>query len=285
VRAWGKLLGYGARGRRIKAMRKLLGYGATRRITQPTSWMFIFLAAGQVHAESALPLHSATEYLSADLKAEQSDEMRNRGMLWVDQGLALWDAPAGGSGKSCASCHGAPQSMKGVAARYPAVESGSGRLFNLEARINACRVNHQGAGELAAESNELLGLTAMIARQSLGMAVKVATEGAARPFFEAGRTFWNERQGQMNLSCAQCHDASVGRKLRGDTISSGIGTGYPVYRLEWQGMGSLHRRLKACQLGVRAVQFPAGSDEYLALELYLAARAQGHEIETPALRR
>jgi L-cysteine S-thiosulfotransferase len=242
--------------------------------------------AGLAHGQQrAPPIHSATEYLSDDLKAEQTDEMRNRGMLWVDQGLTLWESPAGESGKSCASCHGEPRSMKGVATRYPAVDRASGRLLNLEGRINACRVNHQGAAALAYESNELLGLTAMVARQSLGLTMQVETDGAARPFVEAGRTLWNERQGQMNLSCAQCHEASTGRKLRGDTISSGIGTGYPVYRLEWQGMGSLHRRLRACQLGVRAVQFPAGSDEYLALELYLAARAQGQPIETPALRR
>jgi len=50
-------------------------------------------------------------------------------------------------------------------------------------------------------------------------------------------------------------------------------------------MGSLHRRLRACSLGVRATQFPYGSAEYLALELYLAARAQGLPVEAPGIRR
>lgn len=175
--------------------------------------------------------------------------------------------------------------MKGVAARYPQTESASGALLNLEGRINSCRSRYQGAEALAYESNELLGLTAMIAWQSQGMPVAVSVEGLARPFFEAGERLWHERQGQMNLSCAQCHDANVGRRLRGDTISSAVPTGYPVYRLEWQGMGSLHRRLRACQLGVRAVQFPQGAPEYLALELYLAWRAAGEPIQTPGMRR
>ena len=65
----------------------------------------------------------------------------------------------------------------------------------------------------------------------------------------------------------------------------GIGTGYPAYRLEWNGLGSLHRRLRACSLGVRATQFDYGSDEYLALELYLAVRAKGLALEAPGLRR
>ena len=246
----------------------------------------VVAALGQALAEDgARPLTSATAYLSSELAAEQADELRNRGMLWVDQGLALWATPAGAEGKSCASCHGGPEAMRGVAVRYPQVEASTGALLNLEGRINSCLTRHQGVEPLAYETNELLGLTAMIARQSAGLGFDVSISGAAQSFFETGERLWNERQGQMNLACSQCHVGSVGRKLRGDTISSGVPTGYPVYRLEWQGMGSLHRRLRACQLGVRAVQFPQGAPEYLALELYLAWRAKGMPVETPAMRR
>lgn len=89
----------------------------------------------------------------------------------------------------------------------------------------------------------------------------------------------------MNLACSHCHDDHVGELLRGDVISYGLGNGYPAYRLEWQAMGSLHRRLRACSLGVRAVQFDYGSENYLALELYLSKRAEGVPIETPAVRK
>jgi L-cysteine S-thiosulfotransferase len=240
------------------------------------------LAQGQ----TSPPLRSATEFLSPELAAEQRDELRNRGMLWVEQGAALWNQPVGTTGQACAACHGAPErSMPGVAARLPAIDAASGQLINLEGRINHCRTQRQNGPALAYDSNELLALTALIARQSLGLPLQVAGDSPARPFVEAGRRFWYDRQGQLNLSCSQCHDDNVGRKLRGDTISSAVSTGYPVYRLEWQGMGSLHRRLKACQLGVRAVPFEPGAPEYLALELYLAVRGKGLAIEAPALRR
>jgi sulfur-oxidizing protein SoxA len=124
-----------------------------------------------------------------------------------------------------------------------------------------------------------------VANRSRGLPMSVRVDGAARPFFEAGETFYNLRQGQLNLSCAQCHDSLAGRRLRGDVISNGVGTGYPAYRLEWNAVGSLHRRLRACSLGVRAIQFDYGSPEYLNLELYLAWRARGLPIETPAIRR
>lgn len=93
------------------------------------------------------------------------------------------------------------------------------------------------------------------------------------------------RQGQLNLACTQCHDESWGRKLRGDMISQGRPTGFPIYRLEWQSLGSLHGRLRACSLGVRAEVPNYGAPEYLALKLYLAWRARGMPIETPAIRR
>lgn len=240
------------------------------------------LLMAEVQAE---PLPTGTSFLSDGLKAQQADEAANPGMLWVAEGERLWQTPAGVADRSCASCHGDPQSMTGVAARYPAVDAASGELLNLEGRINHCRTQHQGADPLAYESDALLGLTAFVARQSLGLPVRVETGGAAAIHHEAGEAFFHRRQGQLNLSCANCHVDNAGSGLRGDTISHGLGTGYPVYRLEWQSMGSLHRRLRSCSFGVRAVQFPPGSPEYLALELYLAGRAEGSPIDTPAIRK
>ena len=78
---------------------------------------------------------------------------------------------------------------------------------------------------------------------------------------------------------------AIGRKLRGDTISQGHSHGWPSYRLDWDGVGSLHRRLRACSLGVRAEILDYGAPEYLALELYLAWRGGDLPIESPGVRR
>lgn len=237
-------------------------------------------------------IRPATEFLSEALRREQADLAINRGSLWVDQGAHVWTAtpPSHNSeataAKSCAGCHGAlSDAMKGVAARYPSIDRESGQLHNLETRINDCRTRRQHAPAYGYESDDLLALTAAIAVQSRGLAMSVKVDGAAAVHFETGRQWFHQRQGQLNVACSQCHSDNVGRKLRGDTISSGIGTGYPAYRLEWNGLGSLHRRLRACQIGVRAIDLAAGSPEHLALELYLAWRARGQVVETPAIRR
>ncbi|MGD9827410.1 MAG: sulfur oxidation c-type cytochrome SoxA [Hyphomicrobiaceae bacterium] len=225
-------------------------------------------------------------FLSPTVQTQQEDLAANPGMLWVEQGGRLWSEPAGRSRKACATCHGeAAGSMRGVAARYPAVDKATGRLMNLEARIIACRTSQQAAPAPAHESEDLLALTAFVAHQSRGLPISVRIDEAARPHLEAGRALYRQRIGQLNLSCAQCHVESWGRRLRSETISQGQATGYPIYRLEWQTLGSLYRRLLSCFRGVRAEPPRPGSDEHLALELYLAWRAGGLAVETPAMRR
>ena len=175
--------------------------------------------------------------------------------------------------------------MKGVAAGYPRIDAKSGRLLDLEGRINQCRVERQQSDAFRPESDELLGLTAYVAMQSRGVPVKVSIDGPARAHFEAGRTLYYRRMGQMNLACAHCHEANWGRKLLAETISQGHGNPYPIYRLEWQKMGSLQRRMRSCLIGIRGEPWSYGSMEHLELALYLAWRAEGLPIESPGVRR
>ena len=252
------------------------------------------MVLGQVNAQYPVPaptrtlsvLKSGLEFQSDDVKKLQADDFANPGALWTARGEALWTTPAGIAQKSCASCHGvAATAMKGVAARYPAFDKSQSRVLDLEARVNSCRVMHQGAAAFAAESDELLGMTAFVAQQSRGMPIAVAIDGDAGAAFEAGRKLYYQRIGQLNLACNQCHEQNWHRRLLTQPITQGHGNGYPAYRLDWQKMGSLQRRLRACFYGVRA-ELPAfGADELIALELFLAWRGEGLTIETPAVRR
>ena len=194
-------------------------------------------------------------------------------------GEALWNRKAGSADKSCADCH---KDMKGVAPRYPALHGN--KLVNLDQRINACRVEQQKAPALPLEGRELLALSAYVGRQSRGMPIDIQVNEKTKPFLDAGRAAFNRRQGQLNLSCAQCHDQNWGKSLAGSTIPQAHPTGYPIYRLEWQGMGSLQRRLRNCMIGVRAETYEYGSPEYVELEYYLMWRARGMKLETPAVR-
>lgn len=234
----------------------------------------------------ASELRSGIAFASREVRAMQQDDFSNPAMLWVETGEKLWNAPTGTSGRSCAGCHGdARASMKGVAARYPAIDRATSRLLNLEGRIRQCRTERQGASPLRHESEELLALTAFAAHQSRGMRIQVSIEGEARRHLEAGRAFYYRRIGQVNLACTHCHDRNWGKTLLSEKISQGHPNAYPIYRTEWQTMGSLHRRFRSCLSGIRAEMLPYGSPEYLDLELFLAWRAEGLPVETPGVRR
>jgi len=228
---------------------------------------------------------SGYSFMSPDTKAMQNDDTTNPGMLWVLDGEALWKSKAGATGKACADCHhDAGASMKGVAARYPAFDKTLGRPVNLEQRINLCRARHQEAAPLPYESRDLLALTAFVAQQSRGVAVEAGTDPELEPFVARGHDLFMQRQGQLNLGCTNCHDDNWDKRLAGSAITQGHPTGYPLYRLEWQSLGSLQRRLRACITGIRAQAYDYGAPELVGLELYLMSRARGMPIETPAVR-
>jgi sulfur-oxidizing protein SoxA len=228
---------------------------------------------------------SGTTFMGPDTRAMQDDDTSNPGMLFVLDGETLWNKKTGDSGKACADCHGdARDSMKGVAARYPAFDKTLGRPITLEQRINLERTQRQQAPPFAYESHDLLSLSVFIANQSRGVSITAGDDPALKPFVEKGRELFMQREGQLNLACANCHDDNWDKHLAGSPITQAQPTGYPEYRLEWQTLGSLERRLRSCMTGVRAQPYDYGAPELVELELYLMSRARGMKIETPAVR-
>jgi sulfur-oxidizing protein SoxA len=218
-------------------------------------------------------------------RAMQRDDAANPGMLWVRDGEATWSRPDGDARRACADCHGdARTSMRGAAARPPRWDAASGRAFGLSERIAACRERHQRAPRGAPDGPERLALAAYVAHASRGLPLEPDPDPRLEPARERGRRLVERRMGQLDLSCAECHDARWGARLGGSTIPQGHPNGYPLYRLEWQSLGSLQRRLRNCMTGVRAEPWAAGSDEMRSLEVYLAWRDRGLPLEAPAVR-
>jgi L-cysteine S-thiosulfotransferase len=239
----------------------------------------------EVGSGKNLERRSGTSFMTPDTKAIQDDDTANPGMLWALEGEELWTKKDGTNERACADCHDdARISMKGVAARYPAFDRELGRPVDLEQRVNLCRARHQQAQPFAYESRELLALTAFLAQQSRGMPITAGSDAELAPFVARGHDLFRERQGQLNLSCANCHDDNWDKRLAGSAITQGHPTGYPLYRLEWQSLGSLQRRLRGCIIGVRAQPYAFGASELVDLELYLMTRAAGMPLESPAVR-
>ena len=219
-------------------------------------------------------LRSGTDYISATLRAQQKDDDLNPGMLWVDQGRTLFE-------RDCAICHKTP---RGLAAAHPKLAP-NGEVINLEHAINVCQTTRVKQPAYAIESQPLLAVTTFLTFSSRGMAQAIPANVTQSASWLRAQAEFTRIQGKLDFSCRSCHDKLYGKRIRTQTISQGHGVGFPAYRVEWQTLGSLNRRLRACFFGMEA-SVPAASDPILAdLELYLTWRAQGLPLEAPTVRR
>jgi sulfur-oxidizing protein SoxA len=265
-----------------------------RRLRRPfaAALVALALAAQCPHARAAEPIaevrRSGYAFMAPETQRMQDDLAANPGMLTVLEGEALWRARPGGA-KACADCHGdARATMRGAAARYPAFDGKAQRVVDLEQKIALCRAHDRDGAPRRRDSRDhpadLLALAAYVAHQSRGLPIAPPDDARLAAVRDRGRELFHLRQGQLNLSCSQCHDDNWGRKLAGATIPQAHPTGYPIYRLEWQETGSLQRRLRNCLVGMRAEPFEYGAPEVVALEAYLMWRARGMPMETPGVR-
>lgn len=227
---------------------------------------------------------SDAEAMTPALRAMQADDFANPAMLAVADGEALWNQAAVPGGRSCAGCHGAPSTLRGVAARYPAWDARTGTALDLSARIEQCRTERQGLPASPHEGAARLALSALVALQSRGLPIAAAAGDAMDAVRARGRSLFTARMGQLDVSCAQCHDGNWGRHLGAASIPQAHPVAYPIFRLEWQATGSLQRRLRNCMAGVRADAFEYDAPEMVAIEAFLAGRAAGLEMEAPGVR-
>ena len=246
-------------------------------------------AYGPVHSQPLLGVNaqqSGNLFLSSELKKIQQETDTSPLSIWIDRGNALWQDKS--SGNSCEGCHGAVENLKMAAATHPKLSPDGSRLENLEDRIAFYLTLSRGKS-YSVESDEVLALSAAIHAAANGVPIQIEQD----PFYPdkwdnflaKGAALYTTRQGRMNLSCTNCHDQNIGKHLRSEVISPGNPTSFPIYRMTWQKLGSIERRLRACYFGIQAKVPDMGSQELRALELFLMNRAQGLPIDGPSLRR
>jgi sulfur-oxidizing protein SoxA len=160
----------------------------------------------------------------------------------------------------------------------------NGKLTTMEDLINGHRAEVMGAEPWKYSGNQMQSMVALISLQSRGMPVNVAIDGDAAPFWEQGKEMYYTRYGQLELSCSNCHEDNYGKMIRADHLSQGQINGFPTYRLKDAALVSVHKRFRGCIRDTMAETFAEGSDEFRALELYVASRGNGLSVETPAVR-
>lgn len=225
-------------------------------------------------------------FREAETRATEADSFANPGMLAVERGEEIWNTVEGTMGKSCASCHNnAAETMKDVGAHYPKWDADAKRPINVELQIDKCRTKNMGADAYKFDSDDQKALTTYIKYQSLGTPMKLdLSQGEMQSWWDKGKTEYYTRTGQLNLSCASCHEVNMDKMIRADHLSQGQVNGFPTYRFNTGGMVSLHNRFRGCIRDTRAETPKAFSDELMALEVYVTWRGTGLSVETPSVR-
>jgi len=230
-------------------------------------------------------IYSGWHFRGEETRRMQEDDFDNPGMIFVEQAMDAWETPEGTENKSCATCHEAAEdSMVGVRATYPKWNEAAGEVRTVEMQINECRENRMGAEPWKYTGGDMVNMTALIASVSRGLPVNVAIDGPAQSTWEAGKDLYYTRTGQLELSCANCHEDNYGNMIRADHLSQGQINGFPVYRLKNTKLNSVHARFKGCVRDTRAETYKPGSPEFVALELYVASRGNGLSVEGPSIR-
>ncbi|MFD1341882.1 sulfur oxidation c-type cytochrome SoxA [Litorisediminicola beolgyonensis] len=238
------------------------------------------------HLDGVLPvIYSGWRFRSDETQEAEMDDFDNPAFLAVDQAQAAWDTVEGEAGESCASCHGdVSEAMEGVRAVYPKWNEGAGEVRTLAQQINACRTENMKAEPYGYTSGDMTAMEALISVQSRGMPVNVAIDGPVAETWEQGKELYYTRFGQLELSCASCHEQNYGNYIRADHLSQGQINGFPAYRLKNTKLNQVHDRFKGCVRDTRAETFSPGSPEFVALELYVASRGNGLSVEAPSVR-
>lgn len=241
---------------------------------------------------SKYPDIKAGEYIHGSLAFDPDSKAQYESIMdfppflsTIDEGKAMWETPFK-NGKKYADCF--PGGGKNVAGNYPQFDEKTGKVVTFEMAINACRTAN---GETAFKHDDMktMGtLTAYARTLSDGMPMNVKVQGAAATAaYEAGKKHFYSRRGQLNFSCASCHVANAGNRLRSELVSPAVGqaTHWPVFRGGGDKPTTLQARYKGCNKQVRAVPFPVGSEEYNNLEYFHSYISNGLPLKASVFRK
>lgn len=201
----------------------------------------------------------------------------------VEEGKKLFNTDLGG--KSYKKCLG------GVAIKhkYPKFDNKAKKVVTLEVAINKCRSKSKKLLEpYGLAKGKMANIIAYIAHKSNGKKINVKIKSkAAQKAYEEGKKFFYSKRGYLDMSCATCHVQGAGQRVRAEYLSPLLGqvTHFPVYRLKWSGLGTMHRRLKGCQKNQGTVPEKHGSTAFNNLEYFMTYMSNGLKIDGPDLRK
>lgn len=204
----------------------------------------------------------------------------------LEQGEDVFNTPFA-NGSHYADCF--PNQGIAIAQNYPYWDEQQQEIITLPVAINNCREQNE-LQPLAYGKGEISYLLAYMAYTSRGQKIKTeipVNSKAALAAYQQGKSYFYQRRGQLNFSCASCHLDNAGKYIRSEILSPALGhtTHWPAYRLNTGEMGTLHRRFMVCNKLIRAEVDPAQSTVLRQLEFFLSNLDSGLPLNGPSTRK
>ena len=200
----------------------------------------------------------------------------------IEKGEKLYHTPFA-NGKTYADCFGDGK----VRQNYPFYDDQADAVITLEYDINRCR-QANGEEPLKWERGDITALSAYMAFVSRGeqFDIKVQSDGALAAY-EDGKRFYYSKRGYLNNSCATCHVQGAGQRVRTEVLHPALGevTHWPNFRLKWDHIATLHKRIRACHRDQGAKHFKAQSPQYRNVEYFMTYMSNGLPVNGPGVRK
>ena len=202
----------------------------------------------------------------------------------IEAGEALYNKKFA-NGKSFANCFPDTTAMN----LFPYFDEKKKDVVTLTSAVNDC-LRDNGEKEWNTQKGDMANLQAYLvnATKEAGKKfdIKIQSE-AAKKAYEAGKEFYYTQRGYLKMSCATCHIQGAGQRVRNEKLSPLTGqiTQFPVYRLKWEELGTLERRLSGCVVDQGQVPPKDESKQMKELVYFLGYMSNGMDIDGPDVRK
>ncbi|MDD2291909.1 MAG: sulfur oxidation c-type cytochrome SoxA [Aliarcobacter sp.] len=189
------------------------------------------------------------------------------------------------NGKSLATCF--PDTK--VAGNYPYFDEKKKELVSLTSAVNDC-LRANGEAEWNTQKGDMANFQAYLASTSTEAGKKVDIKIAsaeAKKAYENGKEYYYSQKGYLKLSCAECHVQGAGVRVRNEKLSplTGQMTHFPVFRLKWDELGTIERRISGCIVDQGQVPPKDESTQMKELLYFLAYMSNGMAVDGPDVRK
>ncbi len=122
--------------------------------------------------------------------------------------------------------------------------------------------------------------------------IDVTANTPMKKAYALGKEVYETKRGGRGLACLSCHSADViGSVLRTQPLpdlgAAEVNSGgtWPAYRMTKSSLTTIQKRFQGCMKNALLAVIPLGSEEMVALEVYITDLGKGNAIAIPGLKR